>query len=225
MKKFISLLIVAAMATTVSFAQSAKELAKEQYKADKILLKLMNVKPTSSAKKEAKRYEKEGWLVPAGEVDIATQITKSQIYAEELLRDDDGFTTRRYVQSTAIAKARSYNAAYNTAVQNAKADIAASLQTEIIAAMQSEIDNEAVSATGVEKFNMKASAITNSTLTNTISSIVIYRRLEDKVIEFQVRIVFDKMELVARLKREMLKQLELNSDDVEDIVDTAVRNL
>jgi hypothetical protein len=91
--------------------------------------------------------------------------------------------------------------------------------------MQSEIDNEAVSATGVEKFNMKASAITNSTLTNTISSIVIYRRLEDKVIEFQVRIVFDKMELVARLKREMLKQLELNSDDVEDIVDTAVRNL
>ncbi|MBO7271851.1 MAG: hypothetical protein J6U89_03130, partial [Bacteroidaceae bacterium] len=88
-----------------------------------------------------------------------------------------------------------------------------------------EIDNEAVSATGVEKFNMKASAITNSTLTNTISSIVIYRRLEDKVIEFQVRIVFDKMELVARLKREMLKQLELNSDDVEDIVDTAVRNL
>jgi hypothetical protein len=45
------------------------------------------------------------------------------------------------------------------------------------------------------------------------------------VIEFQVRIVFDKMELVARLKKEMLKQLELNSDDVEDIVDTAVRNL
>jgi Cu/Ag efflux pump CusA len=167
----------------------------------------------------------ENITIPAGEVDIATQITKSQIYAEELLRDDDGFTTRRYVQSTAIAKARSYNAAYNTAVQNAKADIAASLQTEIIAAMQSEIDNEAVSATGVEKFNMKASAITNSTLTNTISSIVIYRRLEDKVIEFQVRIVFDKMELVARLKREMLKQLELNSDDVEDIVDTAVRNL
>ena len=225
MKKFISLLIVAAMATTVAFAQSAKELAKEQYKADKVLLKLMNVKPTSSAKKEAKRYEKEGWLVPAGEVDIATQITKSQIYADELIRDDAGFTTKRYVQSTAIAKARSYNAAYNTAVQNAKADIAASLQTEIIAAMQSEIDNEAVSATGVEKFNMKASAITNSTLTNTISSIVIYRRLEDKVIEFQVRIVFDKMELVARLKREMLKQLELNSDDVEDIVDTAVRNL
>lgn len=225
MKKFIFLLVAATMATTVSFAQNAKELAKEQYKADKMLLKLMNVKPTSSAKKEARKYEKEGWLVPAGEVDIATQITKSQIYAEELLRDDAGFTTRRYVQSTAIAKARSYNAAYNTAVQNAKADIAASLQTEIIAAMQSEIDNEAVSATGVEKFNMKASAITNSTLTNTISSIVIYRRLEDKVIEFQVRIVFDKMELVARLKREMLKQLELNSDDVEDIVDTAVRNL
>ena len=225
MKKFISLLIVAAMATTVSFAQSAKELAKEQYKADKILLKLMNVKPTSSAKKEAKRYEKEGWLVPAGEVDIATQITKSQIYADELIKDEAGFTTKRYIQSTAIAKAGSYNAAYNTAVQNAKADIAASLQTEIIAAMQSEIDNEAVSATGVEKFNMKASAITNSTLTNTISSIVIYRRLEGRVIEFQVRIVFDKMELVARLKREMLKQLELNGEDVEEIVDTAVRNL
>ena len=154
MKKFIFLLVAATMATTVSFAQNAKELAKEHYKADKMLLKLMNVKPTSSAKKEARKYEKEGWLVPAGEVDIATQITKSQIYAEELLRDDAGFTTRRYVQSTAIAKARSYNAAYNTAVQNAKADIAASLQTEIIAAMQSEIDNEAVSATGVEKFNM-----------------------------------------------------------------------
>ena len=58
MKKFIFLLVAATMATTVSFAQNAKELAKEQYKADKILLKLMNVKPTSSAKKEARKYEK-----------------------------------------------------------------------------------------------------------------------------------------------------------------------
>lgn len=225
MKKFISLLLVTAMATTVSFAQDANSLDKEQYKADKILLKLMDVKPTSSAKKEAKRFEKEGWLVPAGEADIATQLTKSQIYATELMRDEAGFTTRRYIQSTAIAKGKSYNAAYKTAVENAKASIVTSLQTEIVAAMQLAIDNEAVSATSIEKFNMKSSAIANSTLSNTMPSVVIYRRLEDKIIESQVRVVFDKMELIARMKRELLKQLEIDAKHVNEIVDNAVRNL
>ena len=225
MKKFISLLVVFAMEATALFAQDAREFTKEQYRLDKILLKLMNVKPTAFAKEEAKKYENDGWLVPAGEMGIATQITKSQIYADELMRDDSGITAKRYVQSTAIATAKSYNTAYNMAIQNAKVEIATSLQTEIVAAMQTEMDNNSVSATSVEDFNIKASAITKSTLTNTMTSIVLYRRHEDKDIESMVRIVFDKMELAACLKREMLKQMELDSKDVEDIVATAVRNL
>ena len=70
MKKMIFILVTAMLCTMTMNAQSALELAKEQRKLNEINAKMLNLKPTKDAKKQARQLKKAGWLVPAGEKSI-----------------------------------------------------------------------------------------------------------------------------------------------------------
>jgi hypothetical protein len=48
-------------------------------------MKLANAKVTKDAKKQAKALRKEGWMEPAGEASIDKQLTKAQLYGEEMM--------------------------------------------------------------------------------------------------------------------------------------------
>ena len=221
MKKYFFLMALA-MTTTTSFAQSAIELAKQQMELNDINRKLLNQKPTKSAKKQAKEYKKEGWVVPAGEQTIEQQLTTSQLYGAEKMADENGTPTNRYIQQTAIQTAGSYNAGYAAARSSAQVELAALLETEIVSAMQSKIDNSqssAINATTVDKFNQRTKAIVDQALTNSIPCVKIYRRLQNGNFEVQVRLAFDKKELAARLKRNMQKELEEEGDELNGLVD------
>ena len=64
--------------------------------------------------------------------------------------------------------------------------------------------------------------IVDQTLTNSIPVLTIYRRLPNKNFEVQVRIAFDKKDLITRIKRSMRKELEADGDKLLDIVDRAI---
>ncbi len=222
MKKMILLVAAAMMLAVTAQAQTAKELAKEQKELNEINRKLLNQKPTRDAKKQAKELKKQGWVVPAGELTIEQQLTNSQLYAAELMADENGAPTKRFIQQTAITTSGSYNAGYAAARANAQVELAALLETEIVSAMQSKLDNaqtSAITAVTVDKFNQRTKAIVDQALTNAIPCVKIYRRLPNNNIEVQVRIAFDKKELAARLKRNMQKELEEEGDELNDIVD------
>ncbi len=222
MKKLISLLAVVLMTTTTTFAQSAIELARQQQELNDINRKMLNQKPTKEAKKQAKEFVKDGWKVPAGDRSIEQQLTESQLYGAELMADENGAPTKRYIQQTAIVTSGTYNAGYAAARANAQVELAALLKTEIVAAMQSKIDNaqtSGINATTVDKFNERTKAIVDQALTNAIPFMKIYRRLPNNNFEVQVRIAFDKKELAARLKRNMQKELEEEGDELNDLVD------
>ncbi len=221
MKKIFLMVAVAMMTATVS-AQSAIELAKQQKELNDINRKLLKEKPTKEAKRQAKELKKEGWTVPAGERTIEQQLTTSQLYGEELMADENGAPTKRFIQQTAIQTAGSFNAGYAAARSSAQVELAALLQTEIVSAMQSKLDNaqsSAISATTVDKFNQRTKAIVDQSLTNSIPCVKIYRRLTNGNFEVQVRLAFDKKELAARLKRNLQKELEEEGDELNDIVD------
>ena len=88
------------MAASVMFGQTALELAKQQQELEAFNRKVLNAKPTKDAKKQAKELKKEGWAVPAGEASIEQQITKSLLYGEELMMNEDGSTTKRFLMQT-----------------------------------------------------------------------------------------------------------------------------
>lgn len=220
MKKMISLLTLIVIAT-MSFAQSATELAKQQLKQNDVQMKLLDIKPTKSAKAEAKRLRKEGWVVPAGENDLAIQLTKAQLMGEELMTDEEGNITKRYFQHTAIATSGTYNTGFAAARANALAEVASMMKTQLVAAWDAKHDNSQNASTSVtanEKYHQRMRGIVDETITNAIPTVKIYRRLNNNF-EVQVRMAFDKKELGARLKRALQKELEEEGDYLNAIVD------
>ncbi len=220
MKRTISLLTLIAVAS-MSFAQNAADLAKQQREQNAAYMKLLNMKPSKSAKKFAKEYKKQGWEVPAGENDLAGQITKSQLMGEEVITDEGGNTTNRYYQHTAISTSGAYNTGFAAARANALTEVASMMKTELVAAWRAKNDNSqdgSTSVTANEKFNQRIGGIVDETITNAIPTLKMYRRIGNNF-EVQVRLAFDKKELAARLKRAMQKELEEEGDKLNGIVD------
>lgn len=215
MKKILSF-VAAIMIATTATAQTAMELARQQKELNAINMKMLNAKPTKQANKQAKELKAEGWTVPAGDIDIAQQVTRSQLYSAELTIDESGNVTKRYIMQTA------QQTAGNSGYAAAQTELAAMLKTELVTAMQQKLDNSqsnALTATTIDKFNQRSRMIVDQTLTNAIPVLAIYRRLPNNNFEVQVRIAFDKKELIARIKRNMQQELEKEGDKLYDIVD------
>lgn len=221
MKKIFSIIAMVMVTMTMS-AQSAVELAKAQRELNEINTRLLNAKPTKEAKKQAKEFKKEGWTVSAGEKTIEKQLTESQLLGEELMADESGAPTKRYIMHTAIATAGTFNAAYAAARSNAMVELAGLLRTQVAAAMQGKLDNaqsSAISAVTVDKFNQRSKAIVDACLTNARPVVTLHRVLANNNFEVQTRIVFDKQELKTRLLRKMKEELEAEGDELIEIVD------
>ena len=228
MKKVIILMAIAILSGTTMSAQSAKELAKQQQELNEINLKMLNSKPTKDAKKQEKKLAKEGWCVPAGSKTIAKQITETQLLGEELMADEMGNPTKRYIIRSAQAVAGTYNAGAAAARANAQVELASMLETKVAAAMENKLDNQqnsAISANTVEKFHERAKSIIDAALTNTRTTVSIYRVTPQNNYEVQIQLAFDKKELSARLKRRIQQELEIEGDeDLNGIVDYVLSN-
>lgn len=223
MKKVIIMMVVAILSTVSVWGQSAKDLAKQQQELNEINMKLLNSKPSKDAKKQEKKLQKEGWMVPAGGKTIAKQITETQLLGEELMADEAGNPTKRYIIRSAQSVAGTFNAGVGAARSNAQVELAAMLETKVAAALETKLDNQQTSAitnNTVEKFHERAKAIIDASLTNTRTVLSIYRVNGLNNYEVQVQVAFDKKELAARLKRNIQKELEQEGDeDLNDIVD------
>lgn len=227
MKKTIIMLVVALMSSMTISAQSAVDLAREQRQLNEINTKMLNEKPTKDAKKQARQLKKDGWLVPVGEKAIEKQLTESQLLGEELMVDELGSPTRRYIQHTASQVAGTYNAGYAAARNAAIVELAANLKTQVAAAMQAKLDNNqttSINTVTVDKFNERAKAIVDASLTNTRAVVALYRNLPNNNYEVQVRIAYDKKELAASMKRKMQQELEMEGDELNELVDEVLKN-
>lgn len=226
MKKMFFMLVAAMMCSMTMTAQSALELAKEQRKLNEVNTKMLNQKPTRDAKKQARKLKKDGWVVPVGEKTIEKQLTESQLLGEELMVDETGSSTRRYIQHTASQVAGTYNAGYAAARNAAIVELASNLKTQVAAAMQAKLDNSqtsSINAVTIDKFNERAKAIVDASLTNTRAVVAIYRVLRNNNYEVQVRLAYDKKELAASLKRKMQQELEMEGDELNDLVDEVIK--
>lgn len=221
MRKFLLFAFTVIMAATTN-AQSALELAKQQKELNAINRDLLNEKPSKDAKKQAKTLKKEGWKVPAGNLSIEQQLTKSQLLGEELMSGDDGSAVKRYIMHTGQQTSGSYNTGYAAARASALAEIASMISTEIVGALKLKQDNDQLSTVNSEtndKFNQRIKAVVAQSLTNVLPCLAIYRDLPNNNIQVQVRIAYDKKELKKRLKQNLKKSMEADGDELESIVD------
>ena len=166
--------------------------------------------------------------MPAGEKSIEQQITESHVYGEELMADRAGNAVKRYITHTAIQAASTYNAGYAAARANSLTELGGFLKTNLIAAIETQLNNEgksAIDAVSVDKINQKARYIVDEALTNSIPMLTIYRRLPNNNFEVQVRLAFDKKDLMESLKAKMQQELKIEGDKLTDIVEQAVNRV
>lgn len=221
MKKIYSFVFAALLATPFSFAQSdiedAMNIAAAQSQLDEINKKKLNEKATKDAKKEAKKLVKAGWLVPVGELSIEKQILRSHIMKETRMYTDDSHkrTRLRYVMGTGNNIGGTYNAAFNSAHNQALEKIASSLKTRLVKISQSKVDNQqtsAVAANSVDKSLSRSKAIVDQCLTNLITVCTIYKVNKQNFYEVQVEVAFDMEELKARMEAIAKGELEDEGD-------------
>lgn len=229
MKRFIFTVAIVMASTAVMSAQTVKELAKQQRELNEVNMKLLNMKPTKDARKQAKQYEKQGWQVPAGGKSISKQITEVQLLGEELMADGLGNPVKRYIIRSAQAVSGTFNAGLATARANAQVELASMLQTKIAAAMETKLDNQqtsAITARTVDKFHERAKSIVDACLTNMNTVLSIYRVTAQNNFEVQVQVAYDKKELSKMLKKKLDQELEQEGDeDLNEIVDTMMKEI
>ena len=83
MKTLLLFIALSVMASGATFAQSAKELAKERKELMKASKAELNDKATKAARKEAKKLKKEGWTTAPGALPIEKQLDKSYLMQYE----------------------------------------------------------------------------------------------------------------------------------------------
>lgn len=218
MRRTIFFVTVFSLGLTLN-AQNALELAKAKKQLNKANLELLEQKPTKEAKKSAKVLKKEGWQVPAGKRDIASQITTVQLLSVEQMADTEGNPIDRFLIQEGKSIAGSYNVARDHARIMAMTSIASALETKILAALQTAAENKqstSITTTSLDQFRQKGKMIIDACLTNIQIPLTIFR-ITNQMYEVSLQVACDKKELSKRLAKKIQQELELELDNFSDL--------
>ena len=204
MKK-IAILVMAMVVTFVGAvgAQTQKEIRKERRQVEKMTTKELNSKATKSARKEAKRLKKQGWLVAPGALPMDKQLDR--VYLMQYEYDENLYP--KYIMAEAMSIGENYDGAKTQALELAKQNLAGQVQTEITAIIENTVANKQLAAN-------EAASITETVLAskNLISQAL------GRVIP-----VMECYRVLKNGKKEVLVRLAYNSDMAREAAKNVVR--
>lgn len=190
MKKALFAVMALLVACSASFAQDAKEIIKERQEIKKMLKKELAAAVDKSTRKEAKRLQKEGWVVTPGALPLEKQLQRS--YLMEYEYDEDMYP--KYITATAQSIAENYDAAKATATTLAITNLAGKIQTEVTALVENTVANQqlpAEEAASIVEVLMQSKNLISQSIGRTMTVVECYRVLENKNREVMVRIAYD----------------------------------
>lgn len=191
-------------AVAVQAQQNKKELKKEIKK-----------KATKEARKEAKKYKKQDYNVSPGALPMEKQIETAWMRQYEM--DEDGYPL--YIVASGNSVANTTSAAKLQANELAKLELAGSISTQVAALIESSIANQQFNseeAASVTKTVAAAKSIIAQELGRTIPLFEIYRTLDNKNVEVNVRIAYNSKKANEVAIRAITKKLEEETDIAHD---------
>jgi hypothetical protein len=212
------LLLSAATATSVSYAQTQKEINKERKEALKQSKAELNDKASKAARNDAKTYKKEGWMTTPGALPIEKQLDKSYLMQYEI--DDYGYP--KYLMGEAMSIGENYDAAKMQAMELAKQNLAGQIQAEIETLVETQIANEQLSAEQAasitQSFQTGKSLIFQS-IGRVIPVVEVYRIKNNKNKEVLVRIAYNAEMAKEVAKKAIRRDLEKKGSDLAKQLD------
>lgn len=210
--------LLAVPVSTSAQEVSTKDLMKQRkeiYKASKAEL---NEKATKAAKKEAKKLQKEGWVQAPGALPLEKQLDKS--YLMQMEYDESMYP--KYLMGEAMSIGENYDGAKMQAVELAKQNLAAQIQTEVSALVDNSVATQQLAmeeAVTVTKSIMASKSLIVQSIGRTITVMECYRTLKNKNKEVLVRIAYNGEMAKQAAKNAIRKSLENESTELHNKLD------
>ena len=218
MKTLVLFIALSIMTSGMTFAQSAKELAKERKELMKASKAELNEKATKTARKEAKKYEKDGWEITPGALPLEKQLDRA--YLMQMEYDEDMFP--KYIMGEAMSIGTNYDAAKMQAMELAKQILAGKIQTEVTTLIENNVDNEQLGqeeAASITRSLAAGKSLISQSIGRTITVVEAYRTLSNKNKEVLVRIAYNSNMAKKAAKKAIKQDLEKKGDDLHNQLD------
>lgn len=219
MKKFILFITFSLITgTTITYAQSTKDIIKERKALAKQSKAELNEKASKAARKEAKKLSKEGWQTAPGALPLDKQLDRA--YTMQYEFDKEGYPNYFYGEAMSIGQ--NYDGAKMQALELAKLNLAGSIQEEVTALIENSVANEQLApeeANTVTKSVEAAKSLISQKIGRTVTIVEAYRTLSNKNKEVMVRIAYNSAMAKAAAKAAMRESLEKESRDLQKKLD------
>ncbi|MBO5585277.1 MAG: hypothetical protein J5924_02740 [Bacteroidaceae bacterium] len=219
MKKILFIMSLCLLAgTSMSYAQLSKEQLQERKEIKKLSKAELNEKATKTARKDAKKLQKEGWQTAPGALPIEKQLDKS--YLMQMEYDEDMFP--KYIMAEAMSIGENYDAAKMQAIELAKQNLAGQIQTEVTALIENTVANkqlEAEEAASVVQTISAAKNLISQSIGRTIPVMEVYRTKPNKNKEVLVRLAYSQEMAKAAAKKAVRQELEQKGEELHNKLD------
>lgn len=199
-------------------AQTVKDIRKERQEIRKASKKDLNEKATKTARKDAKKLKKEGWITVPGALPLEKQLDKS--YLMQMEYDEDMYP--KYLMGEAMSIGENYDAAKMQALELAKQNLAGQIQTEVTALIENSVANKQLAnedAASVTQSIMEAKNLISQSIGRTIIVMECYRTKTNKNKEVLVRIAYNGAMAKNAAKRAIQDELKSKGEDLQKKLD------
>lgn len=195
-----------------------KEIAKTREYVSKQSKKQLEAKASKDARKEAKRFKKEGWEVTPGTLPLDKQLDKSYLMQYEY----DENMAPKYLMAEAMSTGGNYDAAKTQALELSKQNLAGQIQTEITAIVENTVSNEQLSQGEAESITRTVNASKNlivQSIGRVVPVIECYRTTANGNKEVMVRIAYNTETAMKAANDVVRKQLEDRGEQLHGQLD------
>ena len=137
MKKIIFIALSMLLILPFAYSQDMEQVLKERKEISKMTRSELDARASKSARKEARKYEKEGWQVAPGQLPLEKQLDRT--YRMQFEFDENMYP--KYMMSEAMSIGETYDAAKIQAMELAKLNLAGQMQSQVIALIDNEVSN------------------------------------------------------------------------------------
>ena len=203
-------------------AQSYAEMAKERKEISKLSKAELNEKAVKSARQAAKKYAKEGWVVPPGALPLERQLDR--VYKMQMEFDEEYFP--KYLMGEAMSVGENYDAAKMQALELAKQNLAGQIQTEITALIENTVSNNQLpkeEAASVTESVMASKNMISQSIGRVIPVIEMYRVTKAKTKEVRVQIAYNADMAKEAAKKAVRQDLEKKGEKLHGELDSLLK--
>lgn len=219
-KTFIFALILSLGSLSV-YAQTTKEIAKERKEIAKLSKSELNARAGKAARKAAKTYAKEGWIVAPGKLPLDKQLDKS--YNMQYEYDENAFP--KYIMGEAMSIGENYDAARMQAIELAKLNLASQIQTEVTALIESSVANKQLAQDEAASLTETVAASKNlisQRIGRVIPTVECYRVKSNKNKEVLIQLAYNSKMALEAAKSAIREQLEAKGDKLHEELDAVL---